>query len=91
MLINVLWDSDAESGASLWPKNGMTWNQYRDADHALSTAYGVEATPHSFTIDSDGVLQAEQIGEGANLDGRLRKLVAKARESQATGVEQASR
>ncbi len=91
VLISVSWDSDAGKWSDFVAKNGMTWNQYRDADHALSTAYGVNAIPHYFTIDSDGVLQAEQIGEGANLEGRLRKLVAKARESQIAGVEQASR
>ena len=90
VLISVSWDSDAGKWSEFVAKNGMTWQQYRDADHALSTAYGVDAIPHYFTIDSDGVLQAEQVGEGANLDGRLRKLVAKARESQVASAAEVS-
>ena len=90
VLISVSWDSDAGKWSEFVAKNGMTWSQYRDADHALSTAYGVDAIPHYFTIDSDGVLQAEQVGEGANLDGRLRKLVAKARESQVASAAEVS-
>ncbi len=60
----------------------MTWNQYRDVGHVLSAAYGVNAIPHYFTIDADGVLQDEQIGGGSDIDGKLRKLVARARLSQ---------
>ena len=57
----------------------MTWVQYRDADHKLSNAFGVQAIPHHFTIDSDGVLTAELLGSGSNVQGKLKKLVAKAK------------
>jgi hypothetical protein len=42
----------------------------------------VEAIPHYFTIDSDGVLTAEMVGSDSNVEGRLKKLVAKARDAQ---------
>jgi hypothetical protein len=52
--------------------------QYRDTDHALSNAFGIDAIPHYFTIDSDGVLTAEMLGEDQDVEGKLKKLIAKA-------------
>ncbi len=83
VLISVSWDSDPGKWQAFIDKNNMTWNQYRDADHQLSTAYGVNAIPHYFTIDADGVLQQEQLGGGSDIDGKLKKLVAKARAANA--------
>jgi hypothetical protein len=39
------------------------------------------AIPHTFTIDTDGVLQDEHIGDGS-IEGKLKKLLAHARETQ---------
>ena len=44
--------------------------------------FGVQAIPHTFTIDADGVLQDEHIGD-ASIEGKLKKLVGRARELQA--------
>ncbi len=82
VLISVSWDKDPAKWHDFIASHGMTWNQYRDDDHQLSTAYGVDAIPHYFTIDSDGVLQDEKIGSGSNIEGKLKKLVARAREAQ---------
>jgi hypothetical protein len=62
----------------------MAWLHYRDAGSAGSIAnlFGVKAIPHTFTIDADGVLQDEHIGD-ASIEGKLRKLVARARELEA--------
>ncbi len=65
-------------------KNEMTWPQYRNpAGFAgpIAKMFGVEAIPHTFTIDADGVLQDEHIGD-ASIEGKLKKLVARARELQ---------
>jgi hypothetical protein len=43
----------------------------------------VHAIPHTFTIDSDGVLQDEQIGD-ESIEGKLKKLIKRAEEMQAT-------
>lgn len=86
VLISVSWDSDAAKWQQFIDGHGMSWNQYRDADHQLSNAYGVNAIPHTFTIDSDGILQDETIGSGADVEGKLRKLVAKARAAQAAAA-----
>jgi hypothetical protein len=57
----------------------MTWVQYRDADHRLSNTFGVQAIPHYFTIDSDGVLTSEMLGSGSDVEGKLKKLIARAK------------
>jgi hypothetical protein len=41
----------------------------------------VTAIPHTFTIDTDGVMQDEHIGDGS-IEGKLKKLLARARETQ---------
>ena len=80
-VISVSWDSDEAKWKSFIAEHGMTWNQYRDADHALSTAFNVNAIPHYFTIDADGVLTAENVGAGSNIEDRIKKLLKRARES----------
>jgi thiol-disulfide isomerase/thioredoxin len=79
VIISVSWDSDETKWKNFINKNEMTWVQYRDADHSLSKKFGVEAIPHYFTIDSDGVLTAEMLGEGSDVEGKLKKLVARAK------------
>jgi thiol-disulfide isomerase/thioredoxin len=79
VIISVSWDSDETKWKDFINKNEMTWVQYRDADHVLSRNFGVEAIPHYFTIDSDGVLTAEMLGSGSDVEGKLKKLIARAR------------
>jgi thiol-disulfide isomerase/thioredoxin len=79
VIISVSWDSDETKWKNFIDKNEMTWVQYRDADHVLSKNFGVEAIPHYFTIDSDGVLTAEMLGSGSDVEGKLKKLIAKAK------------
>lgn len=79
VMISVSWDSDETKWKDFINKNEMTWAQYRDADHSLSNRFGINAIPHYFTIDSDGVLTAEMLGEGSNVEGKLKKLIAKAK------------
>jgi len=54
----------------------MTWPQY--FDHGLTgpmaKLFGVQAIPHTFTINADGVLQDEHIGD-ASIEGKLKRLV----------------
>jgi peroxiredoxin len=79
VIISISWDSDPEKWKDFIAKNQMTWVQYRDADHELAKAFGVDAIPHYFTIDSSGVLTAEMLGEGSDVEGKLKKLLAKAK------------
>jgi thiol-disulfide isomerase/thioredoxin len=88
VIISVSWDSDGQKWRDFIDKNEMTWVQYRDADHHLSNLFDIHAIPHYFTIDSDGVLTAEMLGSGSNVEGKLKKLVAKAVAAQAASAAQ---
>ncbi|WP_419805559.1 TlpA family protein disulfide reductase [Terriglobus sp.] len=81
-VISISWDDDEAKWKDFIAAHSMTWNQYRDANHSLSTAFSVNAIPHYFTIDSDGVLTAENVGSGSMADSRIDKLVQRAREAQ---------
>ena len=61
----------------------MTWPQYRDGGFTgrVATLFAVRAIPQTFTIDADGVLQDQHIGDAA-IEGKLKKLVGRARELQ---------
>jgi thiol-disulfide isomerase/thioredoxin len=82
VIISISWDSDAQKWKDFIAKNEMTWLQYRDADHSLSERFGINAIPHYFTIDSDGVLTAEMMGSGSDVEGKLKKLIKRAREAE---------
>jgi thiol-disulfide isomerase/thioredoxin len=82
VILSVSWDDDDAKWKQFIQKNGMTWEQYRDADKSLTKEFGVQAIPHYFTIDTDGVLTSEMLGEGSDVEGRLKKLLAKAHEAE---------
>jgi thiol-disulfide isomerase/thioredoxin len=84
VVLSVSLDSDEQKWRDFVAKNGMTWLHYRDGGFTGSVAnlFGVKAIPHTFTVDADGVLQDEHIGD-ASIEGKLKKLVARAQELQA--------
>jgi thiol-disulfide isomerase/thioredoxin len=83
VIISVSLDSDEQKWRSFIAQNNMTWVQVRDGGFTgpLSRLFGVNAIPHTFTIDTDGVLQDEHIGDGS-IEGKLKKLCAQAHEMQ---------
>jgi peroxiredoxin len=83
VLLSVSLDTDEQKWKDFIAKNEMTWSQYRDGgfDGPVATLFAVKAIPHTFTIDADGVLQDEHIGD-ASIEGKLKKLAAHARELQ---------
>jgi peroxiredoxin len=85
VVLSVSLDSDEEKWKDFVAKNDMTWPQYRDGGFSgtIAKMFAVEAIPHTFTIDADGVLQDEHIGDAA-IEGKLKKLIARARETQTT-------
>jgi len=80
VMISVSSDQDEGVWKGFVAKHEMTWVQYRDADHKLADAFGVSSIPHYFTIDADGVLTSERMGEGSDVEVTLKKLIAKAEE-----------
>jgi len=83
VILSVSLDNDEKKWREFIAKNQMTWPQYLDGGFGgeLAKIFGVKAIPHTFTIDSDGVVQEEHIGD-ASIEGKLNKLIARARESQ---------
>jgi peroxiredoxin len=83
VILSVSLDADEQKWKEFIVKNEMTWPQYRDASFSgpIARMFAVNAIPHTFTIDADGVLQDEHIGD-ASIEGKLKKLIARARELQ---------
>src|ERR1700731_2028587 len=83
VVLSISLDNDEHKWKDFIEKNGMTWLHYRDGgfEGPISRMFAVDAIPHTFTIDVDGVLQEEQIGDAS--EGKLKKLVARAKELQA--------
>ena len=81
VMISVSLDQDEAKWKDFVAKHEMTWAQYRDADHKLSDEFEVTTIPRYFTIDSDGVLTSVLVAEGSDVEGHLKKLIAKAHEA----------
>jgi len=81
VILSISLDKNEKQWRDFIVKNEMTWLQYCDGGFPgpLATKFGIKAIPHTFTIDADGVLQDEHIGDAA-LEGKLKKLLARARE-----------
>ena len=84
VVLSISLDDDEQKWKDFIEKNGMSWLHYRDGgfEGPISRMFAVDAIPHTFTIDADGVLQEEQIGDAS--EGKLKKLVAHAKELQGT-------
>jgi thiol-disulfide isomerase/thioredoxin len=82
LVLSISIDKDPDAWKKAMAEEGMTWPQYRDADGRLASAYAAQSIPRFFTIDSDGALQSVQVGSDANIEGSLRKLLARATDTQ---------
>lgn len=82
VVLSVSLDSDDAKWKDFVQKNQMTWLQYRDGyfDGKIATLFSVRAIPATFTIDSDGVLEDQHVGD-ADIEGKLKKLIARAAEA----------
>jgi peroxiredoxin len=85
VILSVSLDGNEQKWREFVEKNEMAWPQYRDGGFSgpLSRMFDVRVIPHTFTIDADGVLQDENVGDVA-IEGRLKKLLKGAREWQST-------
>ena len=91
VVLSVSLDSNEQKWKDFIEKNEMTWLHYRDGgfEGPISRMFAVNAIPHTFTIDADGVLQDEQIGDAS--EGKLKKLVAHAKELQMKELQAAEK
>lgn len=83
VVLSVSLDSDETKWRDFVSKNGMTWLQYRDGRWTgpVATEFGVKAIPATFSIDADGVLEDQHVGD-ADIQGRLKKMIARAAQEQ---------
>jgi thiol-disulfide isomerase/thioredoxin len=79
VVLSISLDNDEAKWKDFVTKNEMTWLQYRDGgfDGQISKQFGVTAIPATFTIDADGVLEDQHVGD-ADIEGKLKKLIARA-------------
>ena len=79
VVLSVSLDSDDAKWKEFVSKNGMTWLQYRDGRWTgpIATEFDVKAIPATFSIDADGVLEDQHVGD-ADIEGRLKKMIAHA-------------
>ncbi|MGD0546271.1 MAG: TlpA disulfide reductase family protein [Terracidiphilus sp.] len=79
VVLSISQDTDQAKWKEFVAKNGMTWLQYCDGGFPgrLAKQFSVNAIPATFTIDADGVLEDQHVGD-ANIEGKLKKLVARA-------------
>jgi thiol-disulfide isomerase/thioredoxin len=79
VVVSVSLDQDDARWKEFVAKNDMTWPQYRDGrfDGDVARAFAVTAIPATFTIDADGVLQDQHVGD-ADIEGKIKKLIARA-------------
>jgi thiol-disulfide isomerase/thioredoxin len=82
VVLSVSLDTDDAKWKEFVGKNEMTWLQYRDGyfNGPIATMFGVTAIPATFTIDTDGVLEDQHVGD-ADIEGKLKKLIARATEA----------
>jgi thiol-disulfide isomerase/thioredoxin len=92
IVLSVSVDTDENKWKEFVAKNEMTWPQYFDHGFTgpIAKSFSVEAIPHTFTIDADGILQDEHIGD-ASIEGKLKKLIKRAQEKQAAEKQTAEK
>lgn len=91
VILSISLDPDEKKWKDFIAKNEMTWLQYRDGgfEGPMARLFSVNSIPHTFSIDADGVLQEENVGD-ASIEGKLKKLISKAREAQESHALEAS-
>lgn len=84
VLLSVSMDEDAAKWRKFVAAQHMTWPQYHDGDSGVSLAnlFGVHKIPFTFSINADGVVEDQHLGGNAQLDAKLKQLVAQAVERQ---------
>jgi thiol-disulfide isomerase/thioredoxin len=82
VVLSISLDTDEAKWKDFVAKNGMTWMQYRDGsfEGRICKLFNVTGIPATFTIDADGVLEDQHVGD-ANIEGKLKKLIARAAET----------
>jgi len=91
VVLSVSLDNDAAKWKDFVARNGMTWLQYRDGefDGPIAKMFAVNAIPATFSIDADGVLEDQHVGD-ESIEGKLKKMIAHAAEMQSQRIAAAA-
>jgi hypothetical protein len=81
VVVSISMDKDDAKWRDFVAHNAMTWMQYRDGyfEGPIAKMFAVNAIPATFTIDADGVLQDQHVGD-AEIEGKIKKLIVRAQE-----------
>jgi thiol-disulfide isomerase/thioredoxin len=80
VMLSIDLDNDEAKWMQFVQKNEMNWMQYRDVggfSGRIARAFSVSAIPATFSIDADGVLEDQHVGD-ADIEGKLKKMIARA-------------
>jgi thiol-disulfide isomerase/thioredoxin len=79
VVLSISLDRDDTKWKDFVAKHEMAWPQYRDGyfNGPIATLFKVNAIPSTFSIDADGVLEDQHVGD-ADIQGKLKKLIAQA-------------
>jgi len=82
-ILSISLVSDDAKWKDFVAKNEMTWLQYRDGGYGgrIAKLFNVNAIPATFSIDADGVLEDQHVGD-ADIEHKLKKMIARAVEVQ---------
>ena len=82
VVISVNLDNEQDKWLSMVRRYQMTWPQCGDGgfDGALSKLFAVRAIPATFTIDADGILEDQRVGD-TDIEAKLKKMIARAEKS----------
>lgn len=89
--LSISLDSNEADWKKFVASNQMTWLQYRDRGKGeVADQFGVHAIPATFSIDADGVLEDQHVGD-TDIEGKLKKMIAQAvaRQNEKTAAEPA--
>ncbi len=83
VVLSISLDRDQAKWREFVASNGMTWPQYYDGYFGgpIARRFAVKEIPSTFSIDADGVLEDQHVGDG-NIEGKLKKMIAHAIEMQ---------
>jgi peroxiredoxin len=87
VVLSVSLDEDEQKWKEFVAKNEMNWPQYFDGGFKgpVANLFNIHEIPQTFTIDSDGILQDQHIGD-ASIEGKLKKLISRAPQPQEIGT-----
>jgi thiol-disulfide isomerase/thioredoxin len=87
VVISISVDADEPTWKAFVASHDMTWTQYRDGgfDGPVASQFNVKAIPTTFTIDADGFVQDQQVGDG-DIEAKLKKLIAAAQQTPARTI-----